>query len=172
MIISNKIYSPQSYLELVLGKTYIISGDNDVDFIEKILEKYGECLWNYPLKEIDYVLENKLNVVLVDCMIYNQKTHEYEHEPRLFEVNNFEEIKQDNYNKYFFDIKECFIKTVAVEANSLEEAKEKLKENYKLGGININHDYCDYIYFKSVQKEIQKTIDEGVINENELETFK
>lgn len=34
MVKSEKIYSPQNYLEAVTGKCYIIEGENDVEFIQ------------------------------------------------------------------------------------------------------------------------------------------
>lgn len=86
-IIKDKnVYSPQSYLELVTGNCYVVSGDNDIEFIEKILEEFDYCLWNYPVDETDHIKENEINVVPVDCMIYNNKTKEYEHVLRWFEV--------------------------------------------------------------------------------------
>lgn len=94
MVKSNKIYSPQNYLEAVTGKCYIINGENDVDFIQEILVQngYNDTLWDYPLSEIDHIVENKLDVVLVDCMVVNAETDEFEHEYRWFEVpENFED---------------------------------------------------------------------------------
>lgn len=32
---------------------------------EKILKKNEVCLWNYPLEEIDHIIENNIDVVLV-----------------------------------------------------------------------------------------------------------
>lgn len=86
MVKSEKIYSPQSYLEAVTGKCYIIRGVNDIETIEIILEDYDLELWNYPLSEIDHIVENRLDVVLVDCMVVNEETDEFEHEYRWFEV--------------------------------------------------------------------------------------
>jgi hypothetical protein len=87
MVKSEKIYSPQNYLEAVTGKCFIIRGDDDIDSIDKILRReFNHSLWNYPLSEIDHIVENELNVVLVDCMVYNNKKKEYEHEYRWFEV--------------------------------------------------------------------------------------
>ena len=83
---SEKIYSPQEYLELVTDNCYIVRGDNDIEEIEKILKNANYCLWNYPLTEIEHIVESKLNVVLVDCMVYNEKEKEYEHVYRWFEV--------------------------------------------------------------------------------------
>ena len=88
MVKSEKLYTPQTYLELVTGEYFIINGDNDIDTIENILKdfKLDDDLWNYPLSEIDHIVENDLDVVLVECMVYNNNTREYEHVYRWFEV--------------------------------------------------------------------------------------
>ena len=88
MVKSNKIYSPQSYLDAVTGKYHVISGENDIEFIQEILEEngYTDELWDYPLSEIDHIVANGLNVVLVDCMVVNSRTDEFEHVYRWFEV--------------------------------------------------------------------------------------
>lgn len=94
MVKSEKLYTPQTYLELVTGECFIVRGDNDIDTIENILKdfKLDDDLWNYPLSEIDHIVENDLDVVLVDCMVYNNDTNEYEHIYRWFEVDeDFEE---------------------------------------------------------------------------------
>lgn len=86
MVKSEKIYSPQNYLEIVTGRCYIISGENDVEFIEKILEEECDSMWSYPLSEIDHIVEEGLDVVLVDCMVVNANTERFEHVYRWFEV--------------------------------------------------------------------------------------
>lgn len=92
MVKSERIYSPQNYLEAVTGNCYIINGDNDIELIENILEEQDCCLWSYALTEIDHIVGNKLDVVLVDCMVYNEKINEFEHVYRWFEVpEDFEE---------------------------------------------------------------------------------
>lgn len=92
MVKSEQIYSPQNYLVAVTGDCYVVRGDNDIEEIEIILDDYGYCLWNYPLSEIDHIVENNLNVVLVDCMVYDNETNEYKHVYRWFEVpEDFEE---------------------------------------------------------------------------------
>ena len=94
MVKSERIYSPQNYLMAVTGDCYIIRGENDIASIEAILDDYSLELWNYPLNEIDHIVENNLNVVLVDCMVVNEETDEFEHIYRWFEVpEDFEEEK-------------------------------------------------------------------------------
>ena len=92
MVKSEKIYSPQNYLMGVTNECYIIRGENDIETIEVILEDYDLELWNYPLSEISHIVENNLNVVLVDCMVVNEDTDQFEHQYRWFEVpEDFEE---------------------------------------------------------------------------------
>lgn len=92
MVKSERIYSPQEYLWAVTGKCYVISGEDDVAFIEDILYENNFGLWSYPLTEIDYIVKNKLDVVLVDCMVVNEETDEFEHQYKWFEVpEDFEE---------------------------------------------------------------------------------
>ena len=88
MIKSERIFSPQSYLEAVTGKCYITTGEDDIAFIHDVLAEngYDDDLWDYPLVEIDHVVENELDVVLVDCMAVNPKTDNFEHVYRWFEV--------------------------------------------------------------------------------------
>lgn len=92
MVKSERIYSPQSYLETVTDRCYIVRGENDITFIGDVLEYENLELWNYPLSEIDHIVENNLNVVLVDCMVVNEETDQFEHQYRWFEVpEDFEE---------------------------------------------------------------------------------
>ena len=94
MVKSEKIYSPQSYLEAATGKCYMISGENDIELIQEILVEngYSDELWDYPLSEIDHIVANDLNVVLVDCMVVNPETNQFEHQYRWFEIpEDFEE---------------------------------------------------------------------------------
>lgn len=96
MVKSEKIYSPQNYLEAVTGLCYMIEGENDAEFIQEVLvaNGYVGTLWDYPLTEIAHIVENDLNVVLVDCMVVNPKTDQFEHEYRWFEVpENFKEVE-------------------------------------------------------------------------------
>lgn len=86
MVKSEQLYSPQNYLEAVTGNCYILRDDNDIESISTILEEFDYSLWNYPLSEIDHIVENGLDVVLVDCMVYNDKKKEFEHVYRWFEV--------------------------------------------------------------------------------------
>ena len=68
--------------------------------------------------------------------------------------------------KFYFDVKETFIKTVAVDADSLEIAEQRLKNAYKREEFKIEHDVCDDVEFKEVSE------DELLTNEkDEVETL-
>ena len=86
MVKSEQIYSPQAYLAAVTGKCYIIENGYMVDFIQEILvsEGHTDDLWDYPLTEIDHIVENNLDVVLVNCSYYDGD--EWVPEYRWFEV--------------------------------------------------------------------------------------
>ena len=86
MVKSETIYSPQQYLLEITDTCYIIQGTDDIEFIEEVLNMHGFTLWNYPLSEIEHIVENNLNVVLVECMVENSQTNELEHQYRWFEV--------------------------------------------------------------------------------------
>jgi hypothetical protein len=96
MVLSNKIYAPQNYVGGITGNCFIRNYNGITECICKHLEKYGfDNLWDYPLMEIDHIIENNLNVVLVDCSHYEGNV--YVNEYRWFEVpeeciNNFKEV--------------------------------------------------------------------------------
>lgn len=90
MVKSNKVYTPQSFLESLTGNCYFLIGDDVVNEIHRVLRKNGveddECyLGDYPLSEIDHIVELGLNVVLVDCSGFNSDD-EFVNEFRWFEV--------------------------------------------------------------------------------------
>lgn len=99
MVKSEQIYSPQSYLEAVTGKCYLVRGEDDVAFIEEVLalNGYGADYWNYPLSEIEHIVENNFNVVLVECMVVNSETDEFEHVYRWFEVPEDFKDEEEGY---------------------------------------------------------------------------
>lgn len=86
MVKSNQIYSPQSYVGAITGAYYFFKHKtHPVDEIQHLLKLNGyDNLWDYPLTEIDHIVENNLNVILVDCSHY--KGHIYVNEYRWFEV--------------------------------------------------------------------------------------
>ena len=86
MVKSEKLYSPQSYLECITGNCYAIRGCDDTETVEYILKEQGYNLRSYSLIEIERIISESLDVVLVDCMVWNEKSKEYEHVYRWFEV--------------------------------------------------------------------------------------
>lgn len=173
-VVSEKLYSPQQYLELVTGNTYIIDGDNDVDKIESILEDSDICYWSYPLSEIDHIVEEKLNVVLVDCLVYNNDTGEYEHVYRWFEVDGPDEcddeinIELERYPLVVVDIKPW-----------LEALNFKVKRN-KI----IDTETSDRYYLTDIKEAISEYVTDKIENgwdyrsleknffENDIDSFK
>lgn len=182
MVKSEKIYSPQEYLERITGNCYMISGDNDVEFIESLLENQGYCLWSYPMSEIDHIVSEGLDVVLVDCMVWNEKTKEYEHVYRWFEVKSDEEDeretvlippepeKEEEEKVYYFDVEETFIKTIGIKASSFEQAKKRAEDAWHREEFTIFHDAPDEIEYTPVP-DVKESIVHGFILAEEIETF-
>lgn len=71
-ICSCRALSPQEYVEKVTGKCFVVSADTIgalIDEIQNRLASEGyDDLWDYPLEEIDEVIENDLSVVLVELV--------------------------------------------------------------------------------------------------------
>lgn len=88
MVKSKRLYSPQEYLDAVLGECYLFDSfvENDIEELEKILIYADKPLWNYRLTEIDHIVENEIDVVLVDCMVFSAEEGGYVHTLRWFEV--------------------------------------------------------------------------------------
>lgn len=101
-VVCNQIISAQNYLEAITGQCYVLQRTNDCAFIREVLSQQGldAELWDYPLDEIDHIVENDLRVVLVDCnQAYGDKV---KHNYRWFEVPedvSFEEEKIDTPTK-------------------------------------------------------------------------
>ena len=86
MVKSEKLYTPQSYVEALTGNCYVFGGDNVIEQIANVmLFNKLPNLFDYPLSEIDHIVENKINVVLVDVSCFD-KHGIWKHEYRWFEV--------------------------------------------------------------------------------------
>ena len=74
MVKASCIYSPQNFVEAITGNCYIFNDDMTIALqISLLLKQNGfDELWDYPLAEIDHIVENKLNVVLVDVSGFNE----------------------------------------------------------------------------------------------------
>lgn len=85
MVKSEQIYAPENYVCAVTGTYYFFKHkDHPVNEIQYLLQATGHSLWDYPLTEIDHIVENNLDVVLVDCSHY--EGDDYINEYRWFEV--------------------------------------------------------------------------------------
>ena len=85
MVKSEQIYSPPGYVCAVTGTGYVFKYKmHPADEIQYLLSQHDYDLWDYPLTEIDHIVENGLNVVLVDCSHYEGDM--YINEYRWFEV--------------------------------------------------------------------------------------
>jgi hypothetical protein len=92
-VISRKLWSPQEFVEAFTGECYVIDGDNDSILIRNILAEHGyPNIWDYMLDEIDNIPENVHQVVLVDCLIWNEQDGQYHHSYRWFHIPD-EKIK-------------------------------------------------------------------------------
>ena len=92
MVKSEKLFTPQSYVEALTGNCYVFGSDNVCEQISNVLlfNKMPN-LFDYPLSEIDHIVENKIDVVLVDVSCFD-KQGIWHYEYRWFEVpENFEE---------------------------------------------------------------------------------
>ena len=82
-------WSSADYLEKYTG--YRPCDDISLVEFEKVLEENEVCLWNYPLTEIEYLLENNINVILVR---FPDMNGEYEY--RFCEIPTEDEKKENN----------------------------------------------------------------------------
>ena len=73
--------------------------------------------------------------------------------------------------KYYFDVTETFIKTIAIEADNLEQAEKRIEKAYENNEFKISREYPDYVDFKNAQEVVEECIKDGFIHERELETF-
>ena len=55
--------------------------------------------------------------------------------------------------KYYFDVKETFIKTVCIEADNLEQAEARVQNAYKREEFDIDREYPDDVEFKKIDEE-------------------
>lgn len=86
-VLSEKLWTPQQFVENITGHCYIFNGDDDVGHIAAILEESGyDNLWDYAMSELDPIVQHDLQVVLVDCMVWFEGKGQYEHEYRWWEV--------------------------------------------------------------------------------------
>lgn len=88
VIKSNKMYNFQSYLSILTGMCYFRKGTNDLEMIHDVLESEGLSgdYWDYPLDEIEHIIENEIPVVLVECLSWDYEKDCQVSELRWFQV--------------------------------------------------------------------------------------
>lgn len=86
----NGLLSAQQYLELVTDNYYCLRADNQLEEVEKIMDKeFGEgAFWSFALDDISDVMENDHSVVLVEIVNIVMKDGSAEQEKlyRWFEL--------------------------------------------------------------------------------------
>ena len=94
MVKSEQIYAPENYVCAVTGTYYFFKHkEHPIEEIQWLLLLNEYELWDYPLTEIDHIVENDLNVVLVNCSHY--EGDKWVAEYRWFEVpEGFEEEEE------------------------------------------------------------------------------
>lgn len=70
---------------------------------------------------------------------------------------------------YYFDVKETFIKTIAVEADNYTQAEERINAAYDRGEFEILRNSPDEVECCWVQEEVEQCIEEGVFSKEDLE---
>ena len=73
--------------------------------------------------------------------------------------------------KFYFDVTETFVQTIAIEAKSREQAQRRIESAYNRKEFEIDREHPDDVDFKYAQKEVEECIREGLVAEEELETF-
>ena len=94
MVLSDKIFTPQKFINAIIGvglyRFTMADCDDIITAIHNVLRQYDledddtQTLWDYPLNEIDEIVENNCVVVLVDVGHY--ENGKYINEYRWFEV--------------------------------------------------------------------------------------
>ena len=99
MIIYDGVLTPQAYLEIMTGNYYILKNPNQVEEVEKILDKEeGDgAYWTYSMYDTAEVLENNKNIVLVEFVNITYES-EQEHIYRWCEVPE-DMTREDILNK-------------------------------------------------------------------------
>lgn len=73
--------------------------------------------------------------------------------------------------KYYFDVVETFVRTIAVEANDPIQAELRARNAYKREEFEIDREHPDVIGFQHVTTEVEKFFQTGDCAEEEIETF-
>ena len=71
----NECFDSKVFLKMYVD--YDSCGEVTLEEFEEILEENKICLWNYPLTEIDHIIENDIDVVLVRFPEMDASGYEY-----------------------------------------------------------------------------------------------
>lgn len=72
--------------------------------------------------------------------------------------------------KFYFDVTEYTTKTIAIEANDLEQAQKRIESAYDRKEFEIYRKTLD-VEFKETTEEVENLIKEKYVEEEEFETF-
>lgn len=73
--------------------------------------------------------------------------------------------------KYYFDVTETYIQTIAIEADNQEQARKRIENAYNKKEFIINREYFTDVKFEDVQEDVEKSIKDKCIAEEEIKTF-
>lgn len=73
--------------------------------------------------------------------------------------------------KFYFDVTEHTTKTIAIEAENLEQALKRAEKAHERKEFTINRESFDDVEFKDVTEEVENLIEKGFVAEEEFETF-
>ena len=91
-VLSEEIYSPQDFVEILTGKYYIFNIEKSI--LEQIYHFFAINdityldLKHYPLTEINHIVKNNLDVVLVDVSDFNTNKDKWEEKYYWFEISH------------------------------------------------------------------------------------
>ena len=73
--------------------------------------------------------------------------------------------------KFYFDVTEHTTKTIAIEAENLEQALKRAEKAHERKEFTINRESFDDVEFKDVTEEVENLIEKGFVAEEEFKTF-
>ena len=138
MVKSNKLWTPREFLKVILGDDICFSSNNDVVFIEDMLYKNGydesNPLWSHTLEDIEEIIENNLDVVLVDCKVFNVKSQNFIHVCRWFEVpDTWDRLFETYQTKSMLRYRDTAIKIIDEFSSILDGNNIKIPDDNRTG---------------------------------------
>lgn len=94
MYVHDKIISAETYIEFITGKHYDLERPDQFEEMAEIMRETGnDDLWDFPIEDIEEILENDTPVVLVDVYGTTIDDNTMHHVHRWFELpdNNKDE---------------------------------------------------------------------------------